>query len=92
MGQKRTINPKRIPRTQSDVDRAYDLGVEAGGKMVLDLMVYTLGCDMDCSDEWLDRFHERFMKNMDCHVHGDLSSHDMRKTAFAEKGWEISLV
>lgn len=91
MGQKRTINPKRIPRTQADVDKAYDLGVEAGGKMVLDLLVYTIGCDMDMPDDWLDKFHERFMKNMDCHINGELTAYDMRKTTYFEKGWEVEL-
>ena len=89
--QKSKTNTNKIPKTQKDVDRAYDLGVDAGAKMLLDVMVYTLGCDMDCSDEWLDHFHERFMKNMDCHINGELTAYDMRKTSYFEKGWEVEL-
>lgn len=91
MAQKHKTNPNKIPRSQADVLKAYDQGVDAGAKMLLDVMVYTLGCDMDCSDEWLDHFHERFMKNMDCHINGELSSRDMQSTAYAEKGWEVEL-
>jgi len=90
MGQKKT-NPNKIPRTAADVLKAYDNGVETGAKMMLDVMVYTLGCDMDMSDEWLDKFHERFMKNMDCHINGELTARDMRQTAYFEKGWEVEL-
>lgn len=85
-------NPKRIPRSQADVDKAYDEGFYDGLRDALDIMVYTLGCDCEMSDDWLDFFHERFMKNLDCHVHGELSTKDMRKTMYAEKGWEVQLV
>lgn len=91
MAQKPKVNPHKIPKTQADVDKAYDLGVEAGGKMVLDLFVYTIGADMGMPDDWLDRFHERFMKNLECHVHGELTTYDMRKTLYAEKNWRVEL-
>jgi len=91
MAQKVKVNPNKIPKTAADVLRAYDNGVEAGAKMMLDLMVYTIGCDMEMPDEWLDKFHERFMKNMDCHINGELTAYDMRKTAYFEKGWEVEL-
>ncbi len=91
MAQKRQTNPSKIPKSQADVDRAYDLGVEAGGKMVLDLLVYTIGCDMDMPDDWLDRFHERFMKNLLCHTQGELTTYDLRSTLYAERGWSVEI-
>ena len=92
MAQKNKINPQRIPKTQADVNKAYDLGVDAGMRLLMDVMVYTLGCDMDCDDEWLSFFHDRFMANVDSHLHGELTQRDMRSTAYAEKGWEIDIV
>lgn len=86
------VNPRNIPRSAADVVKAFDNGVETGARMMLDIMVYTLGCDMDMSDEWLSFFHDRFMANVDSHLHGELTQHDMRATAYAEKGWEVSLV
>ena len=91
MPQKSKTNPRKIPKSAADVVKAFDNGVETGAKMMLDVMVYTIGCDMDMSDEWLDRFHERFMKNMDCHINGELTTRDMRQTAYFEKGWEVEL-
>lgn len=85
-------NPKKIPKSQADVDKAYGEGFYNGLRDALDIMVYTLGCDCEMSDDWLDFFHERFMKNLDCHVHGELSTKDMRETMYAEKGWEVQLV
>ena len=58
MAQKRKTNPNKIPKSQADVDKAFDLGLETGMQMLLDVMVYTLGCDMDCEDEWLEHFHD----------------------------------
>lgn len=84
-------NPKRIPRSQADVEKAYDQGFEDGMRDLMDVMVYTLGTDMEESDEWLDFFHSRFMKNLECHIHGELTTHDMRTTTYAEKGWEVEI-
>lgn len=86
------INPNKIPKTQADVDRAYGQGYEDAATNFLDIMVYTLGCDCDMSDEWLDFFHKRFMANMDSWLHGELTQYDMRSTAYAEKGWEVELI
>ena len=85
-------NPRKIPRTQADVDKAFDMGFECGARDLLDVMVYTLGSDMEMSDEWLEFYHARFIKNYECHVHGELTTSDMRRTVYAEKGWEVELI
>ena len=85
-------NPRKIPKTQIDVDRAYMEGWEKCARDFLDLMIYTLGCDCDMGDEWLDFFHERFVKNLDCYQHGELTIRDMRQAAKDEKGWTVELV
>jgi len=88
---KKQTNPNKVPKTQADVDRSYLRGYEAGATDFLNVMVFTLGCDCDMSDEWLDFFHARFMANMDSHVNGELTTHDMRTTSYAEKGWEVEM-
>nr|DAI28350.1 MAG TPA: Beta-amylase [Caudoviricetes sp.] len=44
-------NPRRIPRTQRDVDAAYDAGISAGLNRGIELMLYVLidkrGAPMD---------------------------------------------
>lgn len=93
MAQKhKTKNPNNAQRTQKDVNRAYGEGFYNGLRDAIDIMVYTLGCDCEMADDWLEFFHERFMKNFECHVHGELSTKDMRDTVYAEKGWEVQIV
>lgn len=87
----KTTNPRKIPRTQADVDKAYAQGFEDGMRDIVDIMVYTIGADMDMDDDFLDRFHERFIKNLDCHVNGELRTYDLRSALYAEKGWEVEI-
>lgn len=84
-------NPRRIPRTQADVDRARMEGADKGAKLMLDVMVYTLATDFALPDSWLDRFHERFMAHLDDFVRGYITQEDMRQTALQERGWEVEL-
>ena len=86
------INPRNQPATQADVSRAYRQGFEDGAMDFLDIMVFTLGCDCDMDDEWLDFFHSRFMANWDSHLNGELTTHDLRATSYAEKGWEVQKI
>ena len=92
MSKNKKTNPQKIPKTQADVDRAWTSGFEAGAETIMDVMIYTIGNDMDMSDEWLGFFHDRFMKNMECHLHGELTKKDMRSVVYAEKGWEVELI
>ena len=87
----KNTNPRRISRTEADVLKAYSDGFTDGMQDLMDLMVFTIGAEMDMPDDWLDRFHERFMKNLECHVHGELTTYDMRKTLYAEKNWRVEL-
>ena len=88
---RKNTNPRRISRTEADVQRAYSEGFQDGMEDLIDVMVFTIGADMDMPDDWLDRFHERFMKNLECHVHGELTTYDMRNTLYAEKNWRVEL-
>lgn len=83
------VNPKNIPRTEADVRRAYGQGYEDGMKDLMDVMVYTLGSECEMSDEWLTFYHDRFMKILECRLHGELTTHDLRSTVYNEKGWEV---
>lgn len=86
------VSPRRIPKTQADVDKAYLKGLHDRRLDVLDVVVYTIGCDCEMSDDWLEFFNERFMKNLRCHLFGELSTDDMRRTAYAERDWKIEEV
>lgn len=85
-------NPRKRPASAADVNRAKDEGFQMGAELMLDLMIYTLGTDFEMTDEWLDRYHERFMAHMDSFARGYLSKEDMRSTTLEERGWEVRLV
>lgn len=88
MPQKHKRNPRKIPRTQADVDKAF----HDGAAKVMELMIYTLGSEMDMSDEWLDKFHDRFMINLRALNAGYITVEDLSETVYAEKGWQTDIV
>lgn len=92
MAHNKKTNLRRVPQTMADVRRAYGEGYQDGMKDLMDVMVYTIGSECEMSDEWLDFFHDRFMKTLECRLHGELTPYDLRKTMYAEKGWEVSLI
>lgn len=81
-------NPRRIPRTQADVDNAFN----EGAAMTMELMIYTLGTDMDMPDEWLDKYHERYMAHLRALNAGYITIDDLKQTTYQEKGWKTDLV
>lgn len=82
------VNPRRIPRSQADVDKAF----RDGATMTMELMIFTLGTDMDMPDEWLDQFHDRYMAHLRALNAGYISVEDLKQTTYQEKGWETEIV
>lgn len=81
------INPRRKPATQADVVRAYKQGLAH----MMEIVTFTLGTDMEVSDEWFDRFHDRLMAHIDSMAKGYITTADVRKTTREEIGWETDL-
>lgn len=89
--QKHKTNPNKIPKTQADVDRAYEEGRLEAMTAFLNVCIFTLGSDMGMSDEDLETFNRRFIKNLECHLMGEMREKDIRDTLLAERGWKIEL-
>lgn len=85
------INPRKIPKSQADVDRAYEKGKLDAMTIFLNICVFTLGSDMGMSDDDLEIFNKRFIKNLECHIMGEMREKDIRDTLLAERGWQIEL-
>lgn len=85
------INPRRIPRSQADVDKAYEKGRDDAIQIFLNVCLYTLGPDMGMDDDGLELFNKRFLKNLECHIHGELTDKDMTSAMLEEKGWEVEI-
>lgn len=54
MGKK--TNPRNIPRTQADVDKAYERGKTDGAKSSIIIMMYALKDKLGATDEQLAEF------------------------------------
>lgn len=87
MAVKRKINPRHKPASMADVDKAY----REGCILTMDLMMFTLLTDMEVSEEWMDKYHERYMAHLKAHKAGYLSQDDMRETTEKETGWRFEL-
>lgn len=75
-------SPKSIPRTQQDVDRAYELGraagYDAGMNGALTLLLWTLRDRYGASDADLDKFARDFNYTLDSIVRGYVKESDLR--------------
>lgn len=83
---KRT-NPRRVPKTAADINRAY----REGCVMTMDIMLFTLATDMEVSDEWLTKFHDRYMAHLAALKAGYMTQKDLRDALKEESGWELEL-
>lgn len=87
MSQKIKINPRKIPCSKADVDKAF----RDGAVMTMEVMIFTLGTDMDMTEEWLDKFHDRFMAHLRALNAGYITVDDLKNTTYQEKGWQTEI-
>lgn len=89
MSQKqRKTNPRRVPVSAADMNRAY----RDGCILTMDVMLFTLATDMEVSDAWLDKFHERYMAHLRAYKAGYITQDDLRNALKDETGWEFELI
>ena len=84
-------NPRRIPRTQADVDKAYKRGMTDGLQGALTIMLYTLKDKFGTGDEELQQFADAFNYTVDSINKGYVSEADLRMVVRAEYGTEIEV-
>mgnify|MGYP007057712054 CR=1 FL=1 len=71
-------NPRRIPRTQADVDRAKELGRTEGINGALTIMLYTLKDKFGSDDADLKEFADAFNYTVDGINKGYVSEKDLQ--------------
>lgn len=81
-------NPRRIPRTQADVDRAYERGREDATDGILDIVVITLK-DLGWSDAFIAKFNHKFSKTVQAILDGDIKGREIRGSLKGEYDLEI---
>ena len=89
MGQK--TNPRKIPRTQADVDRAYEQGKEAGTELCLTLVMFTMLDRFGATEDQLTEFSKAFHYTLDSLSRGYITEADLRKVLKDEYDTEIAV-
>lgn len=84
MATKKT-NPRKIPRTQKDVDDAYRLGVYRGVEVMVVLMILSM---YDCGgdDEFVERTTHKVASYIESMHLNRVNIYDVKKALEEEKG------
>ena len=77
-------NPRKIPRTQADVDKAFQFGTYMGSETALIILVHTV-CDMGADDDFVETMWEKYKYNVDSMHKGYMKLGDVRKTLESER-------
>lgn len=72
-------NPRKIPRSQVDVDRAYERGKSEGINGALTIFLYTLMDKFGADDAQLRDFADAFSYTVDSIEKGYITESDLRK-------------
>jgi len=84
-----TCNPRKIPRTQADVDKAYKRGMNDGLQGALTIMLYTLKDKFGTDDTELKDFANSFNYTVDGINKGYVSEKDLQSVIRDEYGTTV---
>ena len=77
-------NPRKIPRTQADVDRAFQMGCYTGSETALIILVHTI-CDLGADDDFVEDVWDKYRYNLDS-IHKDyMKLMDIKRTLESER-------
>lgn len=84
-------SPRSIPRTQQDVDRAYEKGLIDGTKSALTILLYVLKDKFGADDEQIQAFSDEFNNVIDSIDKGYVTEADLATVVREEYGTVISM-
>ena len=82
-------NPRKIPRTQADVDRALEIGREEGINGALIMFLYTMRDKFGATDDELTQFADAFNYVVDSINKGYITEADLKNVVRTEYGTVI---
>lgn len=86
---KRNTNPRKIPKTQADVDRAEKKGQLFGMEFITVLTMWILIDKHNAPDEDVQQFNEEIRYLCDSIEKGYVSYPDIRRALYEEHGMEV---
>ena len=84
-------NPKRVPRTQADVEKAHQNGMLFGTEFALNIVLYVLKDKHEASDEDIMRLRDEFVYQIDSISKGYLKYTDVKKALQTEYDLTVKL-
>ena len=82
-------NPRKIPRTQADVDRAYQRGRDDGAKSSIIIMLYAMKDKFGATDEQLTEFFNAITYTVDSINKGYVTEADLQTVIKEEYGMQF---
>lgn len=73
----RQINPRRIPRTQADCDKAWEKGADFGMTFCIKAFLFCLKDKHDANDADLLQLRDEFCEVVDAYRRGDIKPRDL---------------
>lgn len=85
------INPRKIPRTQADVEKAYRRGEVDGTRAAMTILLYVLKDKFGSSDEDILQLTEAFRSATESIAGGYVSVADLRRVVKDEYDWGFEI-
>lgn len=87
---KAAVNPRRVPRTQADVDRAFKAGQDAAIEVMLTLSCYALKDKCCAPDDFVHRFADAVSDVCDSISRGYVSYADIVRDLRETHDWKVN--
>lgn len=84
-------NPKRVPRSQADVEKAHQNGMLFGTEFALNIVLYVLKDKHEASDEDIMRLRDEFVYQIDSISKGYLKYTDVKRALQTEYDLTVKL-
>lgn len=85
------INPRKIPRTQADVEKAYRRGEVDGTRAAMTILLYILKDKFNSSDEDIIELGNAFRSTTESIAKGYVSVADLRRVVKDEYDWSFEV-
>lgn len=84
-------NPKRVPRTQADVEKAHQSGMLFGTEFALNIVLYVLKDKHEASDDDIMQLRDEFVYQIDSISKGYLKYTDVKRALQTEYDLTVKL-
>ena len=91
MPQKHKTNPSKIPKSQADVDRAWNKGADFGCEFALNTVLLVLKDKHGMPDEDVMQLRDEFMEQIQSYNEGYITYADVKRTLYGDYDFTVHL-